>query len=417
MRSKLYIIGIGPGDREYILPIASKLIESSDVIIGGRRNLQVFDHLNKETLEITNNLEEVYSYIVNNVDTKKIAVLVTGDPGIYSMLGFLKSRLQDLEIEAVPGISSIQYLCSRLKLNWNDIFITSLHGRRQDDLIEIIRNNKKVAIFTGGNCRPGDVCRMFKEHRLLSLKVAVGENLSYPNERIVEGSVEDIAGISFDSLSIMIVQHDEELESPKDVWTYETHGIPDDMFIRGDVPMTKEEIRTASISKLRLMKDSIVYDVGAGTGSVSIECALKSTNGRVYAIEKNPDAVKLIANNVEKFKLDNVQIVEGQAPDVLCGLPAPDRVFVGGTGGNMDKILEWLKGFNNAIRVVVNAVTIESTYEAVKSFEDRGYQNIEVVSISAARSRKAGSKHLMQAINPVYIISADKDSMEVADER
>jgi len=417
MHNNLYIIGIGPGDREYILPAASRMIESSDVLIGGRRNLQVFSHLNKETFEITNNLEEVYSYIVDNIDSKKIAVLVTGDPGIYSMLGFLKSRLRDLEIEAVPGISSIQYLCSRLKLNWNDIIITSLHGRRQDDLIEIIRSNKKVVIFTGGNCRPGDVCRMFKEHGLLSLKVAVGENLSYPNERIVEGSVADIAEMNFDSLSIMIVQHGEEFKGPKDVWAYETHGIPDDMFIRGDVPMTKEEVRTASISKLRLKKNSIVYDVGAGTGSVSIECALKCLNGRIYAVEKNPDAVKLIAKNAKKFKLNNVQIVEGEAPDVLYGLPVPDRVFIGGTGGNMDKILQWLKRFNNPIRVVVNAVTIESTYEAIKNFEDMGYQNIEVVSISAARSRKAGSKHLMQAINPVYIISADKDSMEVADER
>jgi precorrin-6Y C5,15-methyltransferase (decarboxylating) len=417
MRSKFYIIGIGPGDREYILPAASRLIENSDVIIGGRRNLHTFDYLGKETVEISNNLEEVYSYILGNIDTKKIAVLVTGDPGIYSMLTYLKSRLHDVEMEAVPGISSIQYLCSRLKLNWNDMFITSLHGRRQDDIIDIIRNNKKVAIFTGGNCRPGDVCRMFMNHKLATLKIAVGENLSYRNERIVEGSVEDIAAMSFDSLSIMIVQHDGELENPKDVWMYETHGIPDGMFVRGDVPMTKEEVRSASISKLRLMKNSVVYDVGAGTGSVSIECALKCTSGKVYAVEKNSEAVKLILQNAEKFKLDNVEIIEGEAPGAFHGLPSPDRVFVGGTGGNMSEILEWLKRFNNGIRVVVNAVTIESVYEAVKSFEDKRYKNVEVVSISAARGRKVGSKHLMQAINPVYIISADKDSMEVADER
>ena len=417
MNRKIYIIGIGPGNREYILPAANKLIESSDVLIGGRRNLQIFAYLAKETLEISNNLEEVYSYIVDNLNTKKIGVLVTGDPGLYSMLKFLKSRLHDVEIEVVPGISSIQYLCSRLKLNWNDLVITSLHGRQQDEFIDLIRKNQKVAIFTGGKYRPGDVCRMLVEQGLASVKVAVGENLSYPDERIVQGLAEDIVGMDFASLSIMVVQHDGKLEEPEDAWVYETYGIPDDMFLRGNVPMTKEEVRAASLSKLRLKKDSIVYDVGAGTGSVSIECALKCTKGKVYAIEKNPEAVKLIAKNADKFKLNNLEIVEGEAPGVLSRLPAPDRVFVGGTGGNMAEILERLKGFSNSVRVVVNAITVESVYEAVKSFEDKGYKHIEVISMSIARGRKAGLKHLMQAINPVFIISADKDRTEVADER
>lgn len=408
MNNKLYIIGIGPGDRELILPAASRLIESSDVIIGGRRNLEIFEELDKEKVEIGNNLEEIYSYIVKNICCKKIAVLVTGDPGIYSMMGFLKDRLEGIEIEALPGISSIQYLCSRLKLSWSDMRITSLHGRQNDDLIDIVKSNKKVAIFTGGKWRPDNVCSMLIEKGLANLHVAVGENLSYPSERIVEGSPAEIAGMSFDSLSIMVVQHCKEAVEMVDIWEYETPGLPDDMFIRGDVPMTKEEVRAVSISKLRLRKDSIVCDIGAGTGSVSIECGLRCKNGRVYAVEKNLQAVELISKNIEKFKLNNIDIIEGKAPGILNGLPDPDRVFVGGTGGNMDGILDWVNRFDKDVRVVVNAITIESVYEAVESFQNKGFDNVEIVNVAVSRSRKAGSKHLMQAINPVYVISADK---------
>lgn len=406
MKKKLLVIGIGPGNEQYILPAAVRLIEDCDIMIGGKRNLELFSHLGKEQVSIGNNLEGIRSFILEHIETKKIAVLVTGDPGLYSMMAFLKDRLENVEIEAVPGVSSLQYLCSRLKLPWDDMHIASVHGRERKNLIDIIKDNKKVAVFTGGENSPDYICRQLVRAGMEGLEITVGENLSYANERIVQGSADELSTMKFEGLSVMIVQHG-NFDCGSEVWNYKTQGIPDDMFIRTEVPMTKSEVRAVSLSKLRLSEDSIVYDIGAGTGSVSVECALVCKNGRVFAVERNIDAVRLIQENAKKYRTTNVYIIPGEAPDALNGLPAPDRVFIGGSGGNMDEIFDWLDQKNKSFRMVVNAVTIQSAYQAIENMERKNYRNIEIVNISVSRSRNAGGRQLMQAMNPVYVICGE----------
>jgi precorrin-6Y C5,15-methyltransferase (decarboxylating) len=414
MSNKLYIIGVGPGARELVHPAAMKLIECSDVLIGGRRNLEIFEELDKEKITIGNNLEEVCKYISENIQSKKIAVLATGDTGLYSIMEFLKAKLADIEIEAVPGISSMQYLCAKLKLSWHDICITSLHGHENSDLLSKIDISKNMVIFTGGKYTPDRICKEFADSGLKNVIVSVGEKLSYPDERIVSGTLEEIASMKFDDLSIMVVQNNSiiALGEPSTGWEYTTHGIPDDMFIRGEVPMTKEEVRSVSLSKLRLKEDSIVYDIGAGTGSVSIECALRCKKGMVFAIDKNKEAVKLVVKNAQKFKLPNIKAIEGMAPSGLKGLPEPDRVFIGGSCGQLDDILGWISVIGRAVRVVINTVTIESTYQAIDNLEKKGFNDIEITNIAVSRSKTVGGKHLMQALNPVYVIAATKGDRE-----
>lgn len=410
MAGKLWVIGIGPGDRDYIYPRALNIIEKSNVLIGGKRNLELFSHLDKEQVPVGNNLEAIVSYISNNIREKSIAVLATGDPGIYSISEYLKEGLKDVELEVLPGISSLQYLCSKLRLAWHDIYITSLHGREVEDLADLIRSKKKVAVFAGGKCTPDAICRELVQKGVKGLKISVGENLSYPNERIIVGSPDEIGRMQFESLSIMIIEHNDVNKSGVVLphWKYTTHGIPDDMFIRGDVPMTKEEVRAVSLSRLRLNADSLVYDIGAGTGSVSVECGLQCTKGKVFAIEKEADAVELVKANCIKFGLTNVEVIHGAAPDAFIGLPSPNRVFIGGSAGNMEEILKQVTRFGNPVRVVINSVTIESTYEALQGLENCGFNEIDIVSVSISRGRAAGGRHLMQALNPVYVISGEK---------
>lgn len=408
MANKLCIIGIGPGDKELILPAAIRKIEQCDVLIGGKRNLELFNHLEMDKLVVGNNLDDICLYISDNIAEKKIVVVVTGDTGIFSILEYLKGRLDSMEFEVIPGISSLQYLCSRLMLNWNDARILSLHGREQHDWIEVVKSSNKTIIFTGGRNKPDRVCRELIKNNITDAKVTVGQNLSYPDEKIITGSPGEIEKLSFEDLSVMIIQHDKNFQRILGEWDFVTSGIPDSMFLRGDVPMTKEEVRSISLSKLRLKSDSIVFDLGAGTGSVSIECALCCRLGQIYAIEKNAEGVELIEKNANKFGTRNITVIHGDAPGVLEGLPEPDRVFIGGTGGNMGDILDYIKKINRRVRLVINTVTLESTYEAMEGLQGKGFENIEIVNIAVSRGKSAGGKHLMQSLNPVYIISADK---------
>ncbi|MGI6776948.1 MAG: precorrin-6y C5,15-methyltransferase (decarboxylating) subunit CbiE [Acetivibrionales bacterium] len=408
MGNKIFLVGIGPGSSEYIVPAAKKVIYSSDVLIGGSRNLEQFESFDCKKIAVGNNLHEVCEYIMDNSEAENITVLASGDPGVYSIMDYLDRMLEGMQIEVIPGISSLQYLCSRIRLTWNDMCVTSMHGRCQDDFISMVRSNRKTGVFTGGNNRPEVICEELLRNGLSNLYITVGENLSYPDERIISGTPEEISRMRFKNLSVMVIENNYLQNETQKIWKHAVAGLPDSLFDRGGVPMTKEEVRAVSLSKLRLNKDSVVFDIGAGTGSVSIECALISKHGTVYAIEKNNEAIALIQKNIEKFGCRNIKVICGEAPSALTGLPKPDRIFIGGTGGNMLETLEWVKSLTKKARIVINAVTIESVYEAVKGLECNGFENIETISMGVSRGRKAGSKNLMEALNTVYIISGEK---------
>lgn len=181
-------------------------------------------------------------------------------------------------------------------------------------------------------------------------------------------------------------------------------GIPDSEFIRGEVPMTKQEVRILSVAKLQLDKASVVYDIGAGTGSVSIEAAAQCPDGRVYAIEKAPEGISLIDANRKKFSIGNIELVEGTAPQCMERLPAPTHVFIGGSGGRLVDIIKAVRKKNPKIRFVLNAVTLETMGELMKLqslFPE--YADMEVIQVSVSRAKVLGSHHLMRAENPVCI--------------
>ena len=187
--------------------------------------------------------------------------------------------------------------------------------------------------------------------------------------------------------------------------TVVTHGIPDEAFIRGKVPMTKEEVRSISLSKLQLTRNSVIYDVGAGTGSVSVEMAMQAVEGQVYAIEKKPEAVELLYKNKEKFAADNLAIIEGLAPEACVDLPVPTHAFIGGSSGNMKEILELLLSKNPKIRVVINCIALESVGEAMNCLKELPLEQVDIAQVQVAKGKKAGSYHLMMGQNPVYVIS------------
>lgn len=397
---KVFIIGLGIGSLEYMHNKALETIESCDCLIGAKRMLQDFMNLNKQTYE-NSNPEKICGYI-NQGEYKTYGVLVSGDSGFYSIskniTGILKN-IAEIQVENIPAVSSLQYFASKLDLSWDNIKYVSAHGRN----IKIIPNiifNKKTFILTSNDLAPNNICEILTKKRLGHLKVSVGENLSYSNERIVEDKAAAIAEMQFESLAVMLVHNDDSISLEEGY-----RSIRDEEFITGKAPMTKSEVRTVSVAKLNLRSSSTVYDIGAGTGSVSIEAALKLHKGTVYAVEKDVDAAALIERNIEKFKTYNVEVIRGTAPEAIKELPKPDACFIGGSSGNMDDIINAVLKKNPYVNVVINTITLQSLNEAINCIEKYKFENVEIINVSVAKSKKAGKYDLMMGQNPIYIIS------------
>ena len=235
------------------------------------------------------------------------------------------------------------------------------------------------------------------------MQIGIGERLSYPDEKITQGTAEQLANGTYDALSVALIENDQ-------TDAVVTHGLSDDMFKRGAgadgvIPMTKSEVRAVCLSKLRLTGQSVCWDVGAGTGSVAIEMAMQAKHGTVYAIERKSEAVKLLHLNRESFSAENLSVICGCAPEACMDLPAPTHAFIGGSAGNMREILSLLLNKNPRIRIVATAISLESVAELTECMKEFAWSETEVISMQVARDKKVGAYHLMTGQNPIYIFT------------
>ncbi len=394
---KVTLVGIGMGTKDTITKEGLLAIEQADVLIGASRMLQHFGREDQEKF-VSYRPEEIEAFLRKHPQYPRAAVLLSGDTGFYSGAAKLIQILGE-DTKVICGISSMIYFCSILKTAWEDVLAVSLHGRA-GNLIGLLREHQRIFTLIGSRTGCGQLCRKLTDYDMGAVRVSIGENLSYENERIRQGTAAQFADMETEGLCVML------LEQPDWEPPVVTCGISDDAFIRGKVPMTKEEVRSVSVSRLRLTKESVVYDVGAGTGSVSVEMARAAVNGRVYAIEKKPEAVELIYQNKKKFRADNLEVVQGLAPDALEELPVPTHAFIGGSSGNLKEILRLLLEKNPEIRVVMNAITLETVVEMLTCVKELPFTDVEITSLSSARAKTAGAYHLMMGQNPVTIVSA-----------
>ena len=362
------------------------------MLFGAPRMLADYAYLNKRA-------EAVYTAekmrpVLAEYDEGRFAVLVSGDTGFYSAATKLCEELADCQVEVLPGISSLNYLSARLGKTWQDTALVSCHGRN-GNLVDTVRRNATTFALTGGNvpelaealCRAG----------FGGLTVQVGENMGMAEESIRTKTAEELTGAQVGSLAVL------RIENPR-ADSRVRFGIPDGEFVRGEVPMTKAEIRAISMSKLLPRPDDVCCDVGCGTGSVTVEMALASWRGHVYAIDKNEEAVALTERNCAAFHLGNVTVRHGGAPEALNDLPPLDVVFVGGSGKNMDAIFDAVLGKNPRAHIVVNAIALESVQAALNAFAAHGLA-AEVVQVGVAAAKTVAGLHMMMAQNPIFIIS------------
>ena len=397
MIMKVFLIGTGVGDPATLTIEAKERIESCRVLVGAKRMIEPY-RASRDCAELIDS-EDIFSFIRGQAEGP-VGVLLSGDVGFYSGAAKLLNLLSgEYEVEAIPGISSLLYFCAKIGTPWQDIHIVSAHGREHNAAGEI-QSHDKTFVLAGGQNSPSKLCRELCEWGMENVRVWVGENLSYPEERIVSGRAKDFTETEFASLAVLVAENPAPLRR-------RLFGIPDADFIRGNVPMTKEEVRTLAISKLRLEPWHTLWDIGAGTGSVSVEGALSCIAGRVFAVEMKEEAVALIEENKARFGTGNLHIVAGRAPEALAALPPPNRVFLGGTTGDMDAIMDICMEKNPAVRFVAAAVTVETLSEAVQCFEKRGLADIDICQVAVTKVNRVGNYHMMNAQNPVFIISGE----------
>ncbi|MFV0518317.1 MAG: precorrin-6y C5,15-methyltransferase (decarboxylating) subunit CbiE [Aminipila sp.] len=405
----IYIIGIGMGNPNSITVNGIEKINISSTLIGAKRMVESFSGGTKKALYAIAS-DDILKLIKENEEEEHIAVLMSGDVGFFSGTEKLRQLIKkeygdylgnsDINFEYIPGVSSISYLSSRIGISWEDAKIVSLHGRKEDDT-SIVLNHEKVFFLTDGTDNTvSKICSRLTNADLGDVKVYVGEKLSYKDEKITCGLASELLNQEFESLSVMMIINNKPLKREKD-----TLGIRDEEFIRGSVPMTKEEVRTLAVSKLDLKENDIVYDIGAGTGSISIELALACRYGSVYAIETNIDGIDLIEKNKLKFNTKNLKIINGMAPDALKELPSPNKAFIGGSKGNLEQIIGLLLCKNKDIKIVIDVVALESLAETINCIKSYGFKYVDIAQVNISKAKTLGKYNLMMGQNPVYIIS------------
>lgn len=409
---KVKIVGIGLGDESMCTVGAREALAGCDVIAGGARLLDAAESIAGEGASPAR-VEQISPRAIrealDGMEFDTACIVCSGDTGFYSLASTIRGVLDGYEVETIPGIATVQYMAAKLGRPWQDCTLRSAHGKSCNILGEVL-SSPEVFFLTGGDIVPRTIAEELDAAGLGDVEMAVGERLSYPDERVVVDRAAAFVGVDFDSLSAVWIRHGDLRSDELDAYPCLTSGIPDEAFVRGKVPMTKQEVRAVSMAKLQVAPGDVVYDIGAGTGSVSIEAALASPMCRVYSIEVNPDGCALIDENRRRFGAYNVSVVEGTAPGAIEGLPAPDAVFIGGTKGNMSSIIERVLELNPRCRIVATAVTMETIEEAQRVFSELASQSriegFEVAEVSVNRTREVGRYHMLSAQNPIFIFSA-----------
>lgn len=421
---KIILSGIGMGNTDGITREAYHAFEEAEVIFGAERMLE---NLPGKGIKVPYyRADDIISYLIEHPQYTKVAAAFSGDSSFYSGAQSMKKALEEAnekgilksETTILPGISSVSALAARLGVSWNDAVLASIHGRRTN-VVNLVRKNTKVFLLLSGKNDFEMLVNKFREAGINYVKISAGYRLSYPDEKLFTFYLDEFETKLFDLQEGVYTCLIENEDCEEQILT---PGIDDEIFSRTKVPMTKNEVRVLSISRLELTKKAVVYDVGSGTGSVSAECARLSPDIFVFAIEQKEEAANLTKENAVRLGLsDQIVVINKKAPEGFEELPTPTHVFIGGSSGALSDILsaiqkklivkENTKGktdkASKGVRVVINAVSLETIAQITKLIQTYPVKHVQLTQIQASRAHKLGSYNLMQAQNPVLIASFD----------
>lgn len=413
---QISLVGAGMGSLQLLTGEALAAIREAEILFGAKRLLasQAAD-ANPSALRIAKyRADEILSYLRESTDVHRVAVLFSGDTGFYSGAGRMAEALQkekerggfSFSYRILPGISSVCALAARIGTSWQDARILSIHGR-EADVVAAVRYNPKVFLLVSGLRDMHWLGEELGQCGLSHVRIHAGYALSQPDEAIRELKPEECGSLDAEGLYTCLIENgapERKILTP---------GMADSCFVRGNVPignvpmgnnipMTKEEVREISLCKLQLYPNAVLYDVGSGTGSIAVEAAKLSDTVSVWAIEQKEEARQLIEENRRSAGVGRLHVVSGQAPEAFANLPMPTHAFIGGSGGRLREIIDALHGRNPKIRIVVNAVSLETIAELTAYCADTAL-DVDIVQVQVSRARRAGAYHLMRAENPIYI--------------
>ncbi|VAX17345.1 Cobalt-precorrin-6y C5-methyltransferase / Cobalt-precorrin-6y C15-methyltransferase [decarboxylating] [hydrothermal vent metagenome] len=403
------VIGIGADGCASLSSRAFNAVANAQVLAGGKRHLEFFPQFEGELVEFSNGISSALDRVVELADENNVCVIASGDPMFFGIGDSLVKRLGAQNVEVIPSPSAMQWAFARIGEKWDDAIYLSVHGREMTGLVARLKHAKKAALFTDPDNTPAAIARHMIEYSETLWTGWVCENLAGPDELVRKFSLEELAKLDDASpLNILVLKREDETWRPPAILPY----LPEDILLKR-MPkkglVTKREIRAQVIASLGVRADSIAWDIGTGSGSVAIEAGALASHGKIYAVERDGETAGMALENTKTFGADNVIVINGSAPDALDGLPAPDCVFIGGSGGALSAIIRLsLEKLKPGGRLVASVITFENLNEAYSALREAGYLP-EVVLLNVSRSVPVGRYMRYDAQNPVHLLSVTKE--------
>jgi len=400
----VHVVGWGMSPED-LTPKVREILRQAQVLVGGRRLLGYFPDPPAQKILLGKDPAEVLGQLPALAAEKRVVVLASGDPNFYGVAPLVVKLLGPDNVVIHPNVTAVQAACARLKISWEDAVVVSLHGRGPEPLAAALGRAEKLIIYTDPEHTPGAIARFLLARGRDRARLCVLEDLGGPTERLTWLTPAEAQGRDFSPLNLVVVL-DQEAGKPEPpaAGTSLHLGLPEAALAHEAGLVTKSEVRAVVLAKLALLPGQVLWDVGAGCGSVALEASLLLPGGQIFAVERDPARAAQIRANREKFGVSNLEVVCGQAPECLSALPHPQRVFVGGGGRHLSGILqEVMARLAPGGKVVLTAALLESLETARRRLTDAGWQ-VEVVHLQVSRSRPLGEGAYLQALNPVWII-------------
>jgi precorrin-6Y C5,15-methyltransferase (decarboxylating) len=408
---KVHIVGIGEDGLAGLTSAARRLVEEAELLLGEPHALGLVPGAAQQRVPLGTSFDEAIRHI-QGASGKRIVVLAMGDPLFYGVARYFCDKIGKDRFEVVPHVSAMQTAFARVKESWEEAFLTNLATHGVESVLEQIRSAEKVGLFTSEESPPAVVARALLDQHIDYFTVYVCENLGAPDERVTQGELAEMAVQEFAPLNVMILVRKPHVpDRPSEAIGRRLFGNPDEMFLQSKPKrglLTPAELRAVAIAELDLGPSSVVWDIGAGSGSVAIEAAQIAAQGTVYAIEMDPEDHQLIIQNAKRFGVTNLVPVLGRAPEAWSDLPAPDAVFVGGSGRGISRLVdEAYQRLRNGGRLVATMGSIDNLAETHRLLH--GYSSaVKVWMIGIARGNYQLERIRFQSLNPTFLVAIVK---------